>query len=122
MGDGTTRIVLNATGTKDGISPKLKAFLSYVAGNAVEDEYVKKLDEAVQKARQNKKWRNEYMVIYMRDLEQQRIGREQGKEEQKREHIAEMLQDGKTPEEIESFCKYPMKLIEEVQNSMMSVK
>ena len=62
------------------------------------------------------------MVIYMRDLEQQRIGREQGKEEQKREHIAEMLQDGKTPEEIESFCKYPMKLIEEVQNSMMSVK
>ena len=118
MGDGTTRIVLNATGTKDDISPKLKAFLNYVAGNVVEDEYVKKLDEAVQRARQNKKWRREYMFINMRDLEQQRIGRE----EHKREQIAEMLQDGKTPEEIASFCKYPMKLIEEVQNSMMSVK
>ena len=118
MGDGTTRIVLNATGTKDDISPKLKAFLSYVAGNAVEDEYVKKLDEAVQKARQNKKWRREYMVINMRDLEQQAMGAKR----RDREKIAEMLQDGKTPEEIESFCKYPMKLIEEVQNSMMSVK
>ncbi|SEA34814.1 hypothetical protein SAMN05216349_1107 [Oribacterium sp. KHPX15] len=51
-------------------------------------------------------------------LNEQRIGRE----EHKREQIAEMLQDGKTPEEIASFCKYPMKLIEEVQNSMMSVK
>ena len=118
MGDGTTRIVLNATGTKDDISPKLKAFLSYVAGNTVEDEYVKKLDEAVQKARQNKKWRREYMAINMRDLEQQAMGAKR----RDREKIAEMLQDGKTPEEIESFCKYPMKLIEEVQNSMMSVK
>lgn len=118
MGDGTTRIVLNATGTKDDISPKLKAFLSYVAGNAVEDEYVKKLDEAVQKARQNKKWRNEYMVIYMRDLEHEAIGAKR----RDREKIAEMLQDGKTPEEIASFCKYPMTLIEEVQKSIMSVK
>ena len=118
MGDGTTRIVLNATGTKDDISPKLKAFLSYVAGNAVEDEYVKKLDEAVQKARQNKKWRREYMVINMRDLEQQAMGAKR----RDREKIAEMLQDGKTPEEIASFCKYPMTLIEEVQKSIMSVK
>ncbi|SDZ79973.1 conserved hypothetical protein (putative transposase or invertase) [Oribacterium sp. KHPX15] len=118
MGDGTTRIVLNATGTKDDISPKLKAFLSYVAGNAVEDEYVKKLDEAVQRARKNKKWRREYMVINMRDLEQQAMGAKR----RDREKIAEMLQDGKTPEEIASFCKYPMKLIKEVQNSMMSVK
>ena len=118
MGDGTTRIVLNATGTKDDISPKLKAFLSYVAGNAVEDEYVKKLDEAVQRARQNKKWRREYMFINMRDLEQQAMGAKR----RDREKIAEMLQDGRTPEEIAAFCKYPMKLIEEVQKSLMSVK
>ena len=118
MGDGTTRIVLNATGTKEDISPKLKAFLNYVAGNVVEDEYVKKLDDAVQKARLNKKWRNEYMVINMRDLEHEAIGAKR----RDREKIAEMLQDGKTPEEIASFCKYPMTLIEEVQKSLMSVK
>ena len=118
MGDGTTRIVLNATGTKDDISPKLKAFLNYVAGNVVEDEYVKKLDEAVQRARQNKKWRREYMFINMRDLEQQAMGAKR----RDREKIAEMLQDGRTPEEIAAFCKYPMKLIEEVQKSLMSVK
>ena len=58
------------------------------------------------------------MVINMRDLEQQAMGAKR----RDREKIAEMLQDGKTPEEIASFCKYPMTLIEEVQKSLMSVK
>ena len=58
------------------------------------------------------------MFINMRDLEQQAMGAKR----RDREKIAEMLQDGRTPEEIAAFCKYPMKLIEEVQKSLMSVK
>ena len=55
MGDGTTKIVLNAVGTMDDVNGKLKAFLDYVAGKSVNDEYVSKLDAAVRKARANKK-------------------------------------------------------------------
>lgn len=55
------------------------------------------------------------MTLMMRDLENKEIG----KEEQKRDHIAEMLRDGTTPQAIADFCKYPIKLIEEVQKSML---
>ena len=115
MGDGTTKIVLNAVGTMDDVSEKLKAFLDYVAGKSVDDEYVKKLDEAVKKARANKEWRREYMTLLMRDLENQ----EMGKEKRDREKIEQMLLKGKTPQEIAEFCDYPMNLIKEVQESML---
>ena len=56
------------------------------------------------------------MIINMRDREHEYIGREM----HKREQIAEMLKDGKTPDEISAFCKYPMELIEEVQKNMIA--
>ena len=117
MGDGTTKIVLNAIGTQDDVSEKLKAFLDYVAGKTVDDEYVKKLDEAVHKARANKKWRKEYMTLMMRDLE----NRELGREEERKELIADMLRRGKEPQAIADFCDYPIKLIMEVKNGLASL-
>jgi len=119
MGDGTTKIVLNAVGTMDDVSGGLKAFLDYVAGKTVDDEYVRKLDEAVRKARANKEWRREYMTLMMRDLENQELGEERGIEKEQKDRIAMMLRDGKTPQAIADFCKYPIKLIQEVQKSMM---
>ena len=125
MGDGTTKIVLNAAGTMDDVSGRFKEFLDYVMGKPSDDEYIQKLDEAVKMARGNKQWRREYMTLMMRDLENQEIGEERGlekgREEQKRNHIAEMLRDGKTPQAIADFCKYPLSLIEEVQKSMLAV-
>ena len=119
MGDGMTKIVLNAVGTMDDVSGGLKAFLDYVAGKTVGDEYVRKLDEAVRKARANKEWRREYMMLMMRDLENQEIGMEKGREKRDREKISEMLRDGKTPQAIADFCKYPLNLVQEVQKSML---
>ncbi len=48
--------------------------------------------------------------------------KEEGREERDREKIAEILRKGKTPEEIEDFCGYPMKLIEEVQKELLTTK
>lgn len=36
LGDGSTKIILNASGTADDVSLELKAFLDYVAGKVVE--------------------------------------------------------------------------------------
>jgi len=55
--DGTTKIVLNAVGTMDDVSGRLKEFLRYVAGESSSDEYIQKLDVAVKMARANKEWR-----------------------------------------------------------------
>ena len=115
MGDGTTKIVLNAVGTADDVHGKLKEFLNYVAGKHSDDEFVKKLDEAVYKARQNKEWRREYMTLAMRDLE----NREMGHEEEKKQQIEKLLKKGKTPEEIVDFCDYPASLVKAVQESLL---
>ena len=115
MGDGTTKIVLNAAGTMDDVSGSLKEFLNYVAGKPSDDEYVRKLDDAVKMARANKEWRREYMTLMMRDLENQEMGAARAHKEM----IERLLRSGKTPEEIHDFCGYPMKLILEVQNEML---
>ena len=118
MGDGTTKIFLNAAGTMDDIHGGLKAFLDYVAGKPVDDDYVAKLDAAVRIAKANKEWRLEYMTVMMRDLENQ----EKGKNQRDREKIAELIRDGKTAQAIVDFCKYPMSLVQEVQQSMRTAR
>ena len=119
MGDGTTKIVLNAAGTADDVHGSLKEFLDYVAGKPSDDEYVKKLEAAVHKARQNREWRREYMTLAMRDLENQEIGFEKGREQRDREKIEIMLKKGKTAEEIVDFCDYPLTLVKSVQESLL---
>ena len=81
MDDGATTIFLNAKGTMDDVSDELKAFLDYVAGKKTDDPYIDKLDDAVKKAKMNREWRREYMTLYMRDLENIRIGKEQEREQ-----------------------------------------
>ena len=78
LDDGTTKIFLNALGTKGDVSPELKAFLGYVAGHKSDDEFVKELDAEVAKVRESKEWRREYMTLLMRDRENVEQGIEQG--------------------------------------------
>ena len=119
MGDGTTKIVLNADSTADDVSPKLHAFLDYVAGRSSADEFVEKLEKAVKKAKANKIWRKEYMTLEMRDLENQEIGKEIGKALGKKDMVRNMLVDGKTPDEIVSFCGISIDLVREVQDELL---
>ena len=63
------KIFLNADGEKDDVSRELRAFLDYVAGKKSEDCFIKKLEEAVEEAKKNRKWRHEYMTLLMRDQE-----------------------------------------------------
>ena len=80
MGDETVKIFLNAKGTLDDVSDKLKAFLDYVAGKKPKDAYVEKLEEAVKEAKKNREWRHEYMTLLMRDQENVKIGEKRGEE------------------------------------------
>ena len=42
-----------------------------------------------------------------------------GADSEQRQRIEIMLHDGKSPEDIAEFCKYPLDLIHEVQNGML---
>ena len=114
MKDGTTKIVLNAMGTADDIDPKLKAFLDYVAGKPATDDYTKKLEDAVKKARLNKERRRQYMTMMMSDLENQEIGILK----QRRELAQDMLSDNKPIDEILKYSKLKPEALKEVADSM----
>ena len=74
LGDEATKIVLNAKGTKGDISKELKDTLDFIAGKAPQSEYAKDLQAAVEEVKQSKEWRREYMLLMMRDKEQQKMG------------------------------------------------
>ena len=59
------------------------------------------------------------MTLAMRDLENQEIGIEKGRNQRDREKIAVMLRKGKTAEEIVDFCYYPIELVKSVQESLL---
>lgn len=79
LDDGAIKLFLNAKGTLNDVDVKLKAFLDYVAGKKSDDSFVRKLEEAVREAKKNREWRREYMTLYMRDLENREMGRQEGR-------------------------------------------
>ena len=63
LGDEAIKIFLNADSEMNDVSRELRAFLNYVAGKKSEDVFVRQLEEALQEAKRNRKWRHEYMMI-----------------------------------------------------------
>lgn len=110
MGDETTKIFLNADSTMDDVSKELKAFLDYVAGKITNDAFVQELDEAVEKAKQNREWRHEYMTLLMRD----QINIEKG-EDKLSQLIARLMEDKRSQDVIKvtQDKEYRNKLYEE---------
>ena len=94
LGDGTTKIFLNAMGTMDDVSPELKSFLDYVAGKKNDDSFVKELDNEVRKVRESKEWRRDYMTLLMRDQENIEKGIKIGLERGLEQGIEQGLEQG----------------------------
>ena len=94
--DGTQKIFLNAMGTQDDVNEDLRAFLSYVAGRKSDNSFVRKLDDAVQRARKNQEWRREFMTLLMRDQENIEKGRAEGLAEGRAEGRTEGLAEGRS--------------------------
>ena len=137
--DEAVKIFLNADGTLDDISPELKSFLDYLKGKTAgkqgegvektEDPYIQELEAAVRKAKQNREWRREYMMLWMRDQENVERGIEQGMrrgmKQQRRSTILKMIRQGFSDEQIknlwnasdEEIAKYRMITKEAKQNN-----
>ena len=78
LNDGTVKIILNTKGTLDDVSPEMKRLLDYVDGKGVSDTFTRDLEEAVQSARQNEKWRLDYMTLQQEYREKYNEGLEAG--------------------------------------------
>ena len=89
LGDGTTKVILNATAIGNDVNVALKSFLDYVADGRVEHPLAEELDNNVERVKLAKEWRLEYMTFEMLLKERERQGKEEGKEEGKVEGKAE---------------------------------
>lgn len=94
LGDDATKIVLNTKGTMDDISLDMKRLLNYIDGKEPEDDFTRELAEAVQSARNNEKWRLDYMTLYMTYQEKLEEGKELGIELGMKEGIKQGIEEG----------------------------
>lgn len=116
LGDDTTKIILNTKGTMDDVTPELKRLLDFIDGKAPEDEFTRELDEAVQSARKNEKWRLDYMTLQMHYQEKYEQGVEQGIEQEKRQSVLRMIEAGKLSlEEIALYSGLTLEQVSELE-------
>ena len=116
LSDQTCKVFLNAGGTIDDISPKLKAVLDYVAGKLSDDPYVKELDAAVAEAKHNREWRREYMTLEMKYKEKYNEGQKNGLEQgiTLTKTVFKLSRDGYTEKEIAAKTNLPVDQVKSI--------
>ena len=82
----------------DDVSPEMKRILDYIDGKGASDKFTEELEEAVCSARQNERWRLDYMTLEyeyrQRYLEGKEEGREEGRAEGRERTIQKLHERG----------------------------
>ena len=71
--DGTTKIFFNTTGTKGNLNKQAVNVLKFIEDNTIEDDFTKRLAQEVQKIKENKEWKVEYMTLLMRERDRKSV-------------------------------------------------
>lgn len=93
MGDETTKIYMNSHGRREGLDADIVAFLDYVNGQSAKGRFAKTIETEVQKVKDHKETRWEYMTLMMEMKKQRNEGRAEGRAEGKGEMIVNMLKE-----------------------------
>ena len=78
LGDGTTKIFLNATGKVGNISPAMQNLLGYIHGMKPADDFTRKIEDAVTKQKMSEDGRHDYMLMIDKLSESRAEGRAEG--------------------------------------------
>ena len=97
LGDGTAKVFVNPYGDTTGLSEGVKAFFEFLKEELTQSDFTKELYKEVEKARQNKEWRREYMA-WISELEESKEeaweeGWERGQEKGREQAAISMLRD-----------------------------
>ena len=109
LDDGAYTIFLNTKGKLDDVSPELKNFLNFIDKNKVVDgdSFIKTLDEKIKDAKNNAKWRREYMVLLTKEDERFAEGIQKGR--------GDGIKEANERVAIDMLKKFlPLQLIEEI--------
>lgn len=107
-------IFFNTKGTMEMVTDDARKFLQYIETGEVQDEFTEQLEEAVEFARHNRKWRSEYMMNSVHMMDAKRLGKIEGRAEGRLETLRSLVMDGdislekaadKANMSVEEFCK-----------------
>ena len=110
LADQTTKLFLNAKGSKGDVTEHTKAFLQYVNGLPTEDRFTKMIDEEVIRTKKEEKWRREYMTL---EMELQKIKKE-GIEQGRIETAIELMKEKFPLEKIAKITKLSVEKLNEL--------
>ena len=102
--DVTVKLV-NAKGKQGQVNDLLKNFLEYVMTNKPVDDFTKDVERQVWAVKNDKKAREEYMVLQAKIREHEIIAFEAGEAKKSRETALEMLKDGEPLTKIMKYSK-----------------
>ena len=103
MGDGAWKIFINAKGTEGDVPEDLKEFLNYLVTKKPGNRLTKEIDAAVQEARKDEEWRNDYMFLSEMYESAEENGFNKGKDVTTNTMIDNMLKTGLSIEQIETI-------------------
>ena len=81
LDDDAVKIILSTKRTMDDVSPEMQRILDYIDGKGASDKFTEELEEAVCSARQNERWRLDYMTLEYEYRQRYLEGKEEGREE-----------------------------------------
>ena len=90
---------LNSLGDRDGLDSDIAAFLDYMNGQTAKGRFAKNIEKEVQKVKEHKETRWEYMTLMMEMKKQRSEGRAEGRKEGEdrfAELMAALFRDGRT--------------------------
>ena len=109
LGDETTKIFLNAKGTVGEVDGDIGKFLAYVDGKAAEGKFTEDIAMEVDKVKQHKETRVEYMTLMMELKQQRREGKREGAESKQVEDIRSLMETMKwTAKQAMDALKIPV--------------
>ena len=79
MPDGATKILLSTKGTLNDVTPDMKAFLEYVDGKTVNDDFVQEIDREIKNIKGQESERVSYMTYAMKIQEERDEAKAEGK-------------------------------------------
>ena len=85
LGDGTTKIFLNAKGLKGRVDEDLEDFLQYVDGKPARSRFTQEMAQEVESVKRQDEMRREFVTLYMEYQKQRREGAAEGFERGRRE-------------------------------------
>ena len=91
---------LNSKGSENAADPDIAAFLRYVDGKAPEGEFVRSVDQEVQRVKGLEKVRREYMILSDEIRRRQEEARIEGRTEGQYAIVKRMLKRGRSIQKI----------------------